>query len=64
MWGLLQSSGEGEHVRPAHRTWLLMPFMHSERLADQQVMAIGVECLLCLRIYAWRGAISLAFIIH
>ena len=40
--GVSQSSGEGERVRPAHRTWLLMPFMHSEELADQQVMSIGV----------------------
>ena len=61
---MLQSSGDGERVRPAHRTWLIMPFMHSERLADQQVMAIGVERLLCLRVHARRGAISLTFIIH
>ena len=36
--GILQSSGDAECVRPAHRTWLVMPFMHSEQLADQQVM--------------------------
>ena len=40
---MVQSSGEGECVRPAHRTWLIMPFMHSEQLADQRVMSVGVD---------------------
>lgn len=50
--GVLQTSGEGERVRPAHRTWLIMPFMHSERLADQQVKPIGVECLSSISVYS------------
>ena len=32
-----QADGEAERIRPMQRTWLIMPFMHSETLADQQV---------------------------
>ena len=48
LWGKLQDGGEAECVRPAHRTWLIMPFMHSEQLADQQVMPNGLQFHVCL----------------
>ncbi|KAK9832736.1 hypothetical protein WJX81_006061 [Elliptochloris bilobata] len=43
------ASGEAERVRPAHRTWLVMPYMHSEQLTDQQTCvqlceAMEAEC--------------------
>lgn len=47
----VQASGEGAKFVPPHRTWLMMPFMHSERLEDQQVrlippltVAVGPSC--------------------
>ena len=50
--GMLQSSGDAECVRPAHRTWLVMPFMHSETLADQEVCPVGYGGMLCILLYA------------
>ena len=34
---VMQADGEATRIRPMQRTWLMMPFMHSESLADQQV---------------------------
>ena len=42
---MLQESGEGTQFVPPHRTWLFLPFMHSERLEDQQVPRLALVAL-------------------
>ena len=37
----VQASGEAAQFVPPHRTWLMVPFMHSERLEDQQVCPVS-----------------------
>ena len=50
---LLQDSGDAASFLIAERLWLVLPFIHSEKLQDQQVMLPEHCCINTCTLHAW-----------